>query len=176
VTLTDEPQNLAEGISGPLDLSDADTSGFDPIPSATYKMEIVEGKEDKVKGEDGALPKGWPCLNVQFRVPEDADEYANRRVFNRYYPVVPEGHDPDKAKKLKGMFLSFLIAAGYDEEELRSGSWEFDPDDLPGRELFITVRYVPANDEKGWAAQNRVTGVKSLAAGMATAGEGAGLL
>jgi hypothetical protein len=160
-------------FNGPLDLSDADTSGFDPIPAATYKCEIVNAKWEKT-GPNGKMGADVPQLNVQFRV-IDNEQYENRRVFNRYTPAPPADYDSDASKRMKGMFVNFLVALGYDKDEIMGGNFNLDIDDLVSRECFVTVGIRPAKD--GYEAQNQVRGVKSLSDGMATASSGgSGLL
>lgn len=153
--------------TGPLNLSDADTSGFDPVPSDQYKVEIFECKPVKIEKEDGKLPEGTPGYAVQVKIIGDTEgnegedyEYYNRRAFTRFY--LPGGeYDKSKAQRMKGMFVKFLVAIGYDEAEVMSGEFSFDPSDAEDREAIAVLGIQPEKD--GYPAQNKVNNWKSLA-------------
>lgn len=151
---------------GPLNLSDADTSGFDPMPSATYAAEVFEVKKRTIADDtEGKLPPGTPGLAIQFKIVEGGEEgeYFNRRVFNNYW-IPGSDFDENKGKKLKGMLVRFLVAIGYTEEEVMGGSFEIDPDDMEGRECAVVL----GPPSKGFTS-NQVNGVKPIGDHAATA-------
>lgn len=134
---------LSEGI-GPLNLSDADTSGFEAVEPATYNAVVHELKWDATKGGPNAkLPKGTPMLRVQFRLTDD--EVDNRRVFTQF-AIPPADHDAKKAAKMKGMLVRFLVALGEEESKVMSKKYDIDFDDLTGRECVVTVGKEPKRD------------------------------
>lgn len=155
----------AEGFPGTLDLSQADTRGS-AMPSGTYDAVVFEVTAVEIDKEGGKLPLGTPGINVQFKV--DGGEYDNRRAFSRYYfPAENSDYDADKRKKLLGMFARYLMAIGYSEEDVMSGNFDINPEDMVGRECRITVGYDAEYES------NPVKSVKPREA--ATAGSG-GLL
>jgi hypothetical protein len=159
-----------EGI-GPLNLSDADLTEFsyDLIPAGTkVRAEVFDIDETSITKDDGKLPQGTPGYNVHFKVLNtgEGSKWYNKRVFNRYW-IPGEGYDKEKAAKMRGMFVNFLIALGYTKEEVMGGSFAVDRDDIQGRELFIVVgKKAAQKDSDGneiYPAQNTIVGTKSLA-------------
>ncbi len=165
---TKKENTLSDDAMGPLDLSGADTTGFDPVPSDQYKVEVFECKPVKIEKEDGKLPEGTPGFAVQLKIIGDTDgnegedyKFYNRRAFTRFYlPAADSGYDATKASRMKGMFVKFLLAIGYTEEEVMSGSFSFDPSDAEDRECIAVLGYQP--EQGGYPAQNKVNGFKSL--------------
>lgn len=150
---------------GPLNLSDADTTGFEPIPSGTeVRAEVFEATTVSIEKEDGKLPQGTPGVKIQAKILNEGEgsQYFNRRVFNNYW-LPGEGYDNDKAAKMKGMFVNFLIAIGYEKDEVMGGSFNLDLDDMQGREFILRVGVQPARE--GYPAQNTFLATKSLAEG-----------
>ena len=160
---------------GTLNLADADTTGgdFEPLKAGTYDMHVHDVKMVEIEHDNGKLPQGTPGYNIQFRV--DGGKYDNRVVFKRYY-LPPEGYDAEKRKKSLGIFVNFLVAMGYDKAEVMSGSYSVDVEDWIGRTLKVTVKVRPADEDKGYAAQNEVTSVKAITAAGSSLGDGAGVL
>jgi hypothetical protein len=144
-------------MSEVLDLSGANLKGFDPIPSGSYPALVFEVEQVETSNPDGNLPVGTPGYNVQFKV--DGGEYDNRRVFNRYW-IPPSDYDESKRKNMNGMFARFLMAIGYTEKEVTSGKFKFDPEDAIGRECTVVVGVRPADEERGYEAQNNIRNVK----------------
>jgi hypothetical protein len=145
---------------GVLDLSGADTSGFEAMPSGRYRCSIFSAEMVETKGSEGSkLPAGTPMIKVQWQVhfnvtdPENA-EYENRRLFSNY--SIPE-KDYENAAKLQGMLVRFLVAIGYEESEVTGKKFNLDVEDLVGREADVTVGQKPdyhdpetmTNDVKG---------------------------
>jgi hypothetical protein len=162
---------------GPLNLSDADTSGFEAIEAGRYNAEIFEMKMDAVKNTSGQgkLPAGTPCVKVQFKLTDEGVE--NRRVFAQYN-LPGEGYDASKAAKMKGMFVRFLTAIGEDEAKVKSAKYNPDFEDFIGRECVVVVNKEPKKTQGGEIVEgefnNAVKGVKE--AGTLVGSGGGGLL
>jgi len=147
---------------GLLDLSNADTSGFDALPSGRYRCSIFQAEMAETKGgENSKLPAGTPMLKIQWQVhhpvaePENAD-YENRRVFSQYV-ISPK--DYENAAKLNGMLVRFLMAVGYEESEVTSKKFDLDIEDLVGRDADVTIGQKPDyNDPE--TMTNEVKGVR----------------
>lgn len=153
---------------GTLNLADADMSAgdFEPIPAGSYEGHVHEVTAVEIEHDNGKLPMGTPGYNIQFRV--DGGKYDNRVVFKRYY-LPGADYDSEKRKKSLGIFANFLIALGYEREEVLSGSFQSDPTDWIGKQVKFSVKIRPATkDEDGnevYAAQNEITSVKPFNAG-----------
>lgn len=157
------------GFPGTLDLSGADTSGFDPIPSGWYECIVYEITHVEVEGADGKLAQGTPGINVQFKV--DGGQYDNRRVFNRYWiPNAEQAPDLEKRNKMLGMLARFFMALGWTEEQVKSSSFNLIEAcaEAIGKECKCNVKHDTQYDN------NKVTNVK--ARGEASATESGGLL
>lgn len=149
----------------PLDLSSADTKGFDAIPSGPYQAHIEKAEPVEVKGDDGKMPKGTPGYNVTFRV--DGGEYDNRPLWNRYWlPSSEQQPDEEKRNRMLGMFVRFLVAVGYAESDVTSGKWKFDPSDLEGRKCTVIAGQREYNGEM----TNTVRNVKPVGENIEAAG------
>jgi hypothetical protein len=130
-------------MSNVLDLSTADTSGFDPVPSGRYNVRIHEGSWSETKGKtehnpDAKMPAGQPILKLQLRIQDEP--YVNRVVFDQFvFP--PNDYDKTKRDRMLGSFVRFLVAAGYDESEVKSKKFKLEGliEDLQGRELVASV-------------------------------------
>lgn len=157
----------SSGGFGPLDLSDADTSGFAPIETGRYPAVVHEIKMDAVKNTDGTgkMPAGTPMVKVQFRITQEIDGSTNRRVFSQYI-IPPKNYDKGKAQKMKGMFVTFLLALGEDEEKVRSKNYDPDLEDFYGRECVVVVGKEPKRTRDGDIIEgeynNPVKGVKHI--------------
>lgn len=152
---------MSEGFPATLDLSGADLKGFDPIPAGTYDAIVYDVEPIEAQNPDGNLPIGTPGINVQFKV--DGGPYDNRRVFNRYW-MPPADYDEEKRKKTLGMLARFLMATGYEEEQVTGGSFNIDIEDIKGRECRVTVKVDKEYNN------NKVSNVKPRDAGSATQG------
>ena len=147
-----------------LDLSGADTSGFEPIPSGKYNVRV--GKVDLVETGPNSQVPGTPMLKVQLKVTEG--EHEGSTVFDQFtLPNPSDGrYDPAKAQKTLGFFVRFLTAMGYDEEKVKKGGFKLEAiDDLIGREAVATVRFVapvmdPDSGGEKYAAKNEVAGYR----------------
>lgn len=165
------------GPLGPLNLSDADTKGFEAIEAGRYNAEIFEMKMDAVKNASGkgVMPAGTPMVKVQFKLTDEG--VNNRRVFAQYI-IPPADYDKDKAAKIKGMFVRFLTAIGEDEAKVKSAKYDPDFEDFIGRECVVVVGKEPKKDQSGNIVDgeynNPVKGVKE--AGTLAGSDGGGLL
>jgi len=165
-----------------LDLTDRE-GGFVAVPAGRYKATIMEA-EERHTGGGGKMPEGTPMIAIQWRldealfdwpetvddfnaegelVPVDAPSLENRRVFSSH--VIP----PKEAvnyKMMNGMLFRMLEAIGYSKEELASGNFELDYEDMKSREALLTVTretYTdPDTEEK--VLQNRVKAIKAAGA------------
>ena len=155
-------------MSNVLDLSGADDSAFDPIPSGAYPAVVFEAAMTETKGgPEAKLPAGTPMLKVQFKITHE--DYDNRRAFTNYvFP--PEDYDQSKAAKLKGNLVRFLTALGYDRDKIVSGKFKLDVEELVGKECTVVLGQQEYNGE----TTNNVKGVKP--AGELVGGSGSGLL
>lgn len=143
--------------SGPpevLDLAGADMRGFDAIDSGRYDAKTARAEWQYTKGgEDAKMPKGTPMLSIAFII--DGGEYDNRWVFSKY-AIPPASYDEKKAAAMKGSLARLLMALGYPEDQVTSGGFQIDLQDLTDRECNISVR------KRQWEGDfvNDVTGVR----------------
>lgn len=141
---------MSEGLG--LNLAGADLAGtdFEALPSATYHCEVVKLEMKKTKGgNNSVLPAGTPMINVQVKVVQDTVEdpdgnevkCKNRRFF-RSLIIAPAkvGGKPYEHKKTMDRILGqFFKCVGYTEEEILSGDFNPDFDDIKGRDILVTV-------------------------------------
>lgn len=120
-----------------LDLSGAKTGAFDVVPRDWYDAVVFEITDIEIEKDDGKLAQGTPGYNVQFAI--DGGEYDNRRVFNRFYFPKEGEYDNDKRQTMIGRFADFLIAAGFAEKDIKGGKFKFDPEEVTGRKMRISV-------------------------------------
>lgn len=155
-----------------LNLVDADEQSFDPVPTGRYNVEIHSIEPVKIAADsEGKLPPNTPGMNVRFRILDeetaDGTRVENRAVFRRYY-FAPEGYE--KKKAMDGMLVRFLKAVGEEEDVLKSGKYELEPEELVGRECVVqvTIRgdfndvknvYPAGTDIQPGAAQESATSV-----------------
>ena len=162
-------------MTGPLNLADADLSGFDPLEPGRYNAEIFEISWDAVKNTDGTgkMPAGTPMLKIQFRLTEEPN--INRRVFVTYVNP-PKDYDQAKAAKMRGMIARFFIALGISEETVRSAKFEPDFDALRETPCVVVVGKEQKRARTGEIIEgefnNPVKGVKP-AGSIATTSSGA---
>ena len=153
-----------EGFGGALDLSTADTKGFEPIPAGRYMHELFDYSWDKTKGGANAkVPEGTPMLKLQFKCVEAP--YENRRNFTQFV-IPPADYDKDKADKMKGMLVRFLVAMGLDESKVKSKNFKLNDalDDLIGEpvNLVLSVDPVPEGFASAGEMKNNVKGFKAV--------------
>lgn len=140
---------------GMLDLSDADTSGFQPIDAGSYNCTVYEAEAVETGG-GGKLPAGVKMAKIRFAVQDEPHE--GHPLFTNF-PLPNEDEQPDAEKRRKslGSFVNFLVALGYDEAKIKSKG--FDLENLPeleGRECVVRVAIGKYQGEP----TNQVKGVK----------------
>ncbi|HEY1248763.1 MAG TPA: DUF669 domain-containing protein [Nitrososphaera sp.] len=164
---------------GPLDLSDADLSGFEAVDAGRYNAEIVEITMDAVKNTSGTgkMPAGTPIIKTQYRLTDEG--VTNRRVWSQYV-VPPADYDKSKAEKMKGMIVRFFMALGVPEEQIRNGSFDPDYEDFKGVPCVVVVGKEPKRDASGNVVEgeynNPVKGVKPAGSIVSAGASDSGLL
>lgn len=142
-----------QDFSNVLDLSGADTTGFDPVDGGRYDAEVWEMEWQKTKPDaTGAYGPNWPYINVQFKIEGrvNKESVGDRRVFAKFFPKAPDGYDPKKAAKSQGTFVNFLVALGYKEEDIKTASFQLpDFESLKAKPLVIVVSKDPNKDDQG---------------------------
>src|SRR5262245_15984377 len=145
-------------MSGILDLSGADTSGFDAVDAGSYNCTVFEAEMSETSGSS-KLPAGVPMVRIQFAVQDDGPA-KGRRFFNNY--VLPTEEQHANAKMMQGNFVKFLTALGEDEKKIRTKG--FDPDNLTnlvGRDCVVRVsKEADTRDGHDGEWQNPVKSVK----------------
>lgn len=145
-------------VLGPLNLSDADTGGFEAVDAGRYNAEVADVSMDSVKNE-GKMPIGTPMIKIRFRLTDE--EVEGKSVFTQFI-IPPPDYDKKKADIMNGMFVRFLTAIGEDEKKVRSGKYDPDFEDFKGRACVVTVskeQWPPDSDPPEY--QNRVKGIKA---------------
>ena len=174
---------VEEGFGGALDLSGADTSGFEALESNTYDGELFEWSWAATKGgqnDDGTqkkMPEGTPMLKLQFKIIEP--EYENRRVFDQFV-IPPADYDAEKAGKMKGALVRFLVAMGLEEGDVKKKGFKLNDalENLVGEPVRITVvkkqKYNTKPEDNEW--DNEVKGYKRIGEGGSSSERGGKLL
>ena len=167
---------MGEGLG--LNLAGADLSGgdFDAIPSGTYHCKVFKMEMKQTKGSEGSvLPKGVPMINVQFAVEDDTvtdpdgDEIKvkNRRLF-RQLIIAPAkvGGKPYEHKKVMDRILgTFFKCVGYSEEEILSGDFDPDFDEIKGKDILVVVGQKQKYGAEEGVMDNEVKGFKPYGEG-----------
>lgn len=150
---------------GPLNLSDADLSGFDAVDPGRYNAEVFEIKLDAVKNTSGKgkMPAGTPLIKIQYKLVDEGVD--NRRVFQQLV-IPPADYDASKAAKMKGMIARVFIAFGFPEDQVLSKKFNFDDaiQEAIGAKCVVVVGKEPKKDQQGNVVEgefnNPVKGVK----------------
>lgn len=131
-----------------LDLTEREDSA--PVPAGRYRVSVADAEERSTSG-DGKLPEGTPMIWTRLRIeeplfdPEDDEgnpvDTVGRSVFNQ--TVVPpkeiDGQPYKNYKMMNGILFRTLLAFGYTKEDLESGDFELDADELKGKQTIATV-------------------------------------
>jgi len=128
-------------MPGLLNLSNADTSGFEPLEPGRYNAKVFEISIDAVKNPGGKTPVGTPMVKVQFALFDNehmGSGLDNRRVWTQYV-VPPKDYDQSKAAKMNGMIARFFMALGVPEETVRSKNFDPDFEDFKDRPCVVVV-------------------------------------
>lgn len=167
-----------EGV-GPLDLSGADLSGFEALDSGRYNAEVVEVNWDAVKNPGGKTPIGTPILKVKVRVlePRINDEVIDQERFAwAQYVKPPNDYDPKKKATMNGFIVRFFVGLGFTEEEIMSGNFDPDFDDLKGTATVVTLGKEAKKDGTGEVIEgefnNPIKGFKPAGSIAATSSSG----
>lgn len=133
--------------AGFLDLSGADTTGFEPLPSRDYDATIA-------LCEPTAASTGNQGVKVKFAITED--EFMGRVVYTNYW-LQSKDDDPAKLAKLLGMFTNFVAAVtGQEVDEVKKNGFSLENlADLIGKDCVVIVG--PPDKGQTW---NNVKGVK----------------
>lgn len=126
-------------FGGVLDLSSADTKGFEALPSGTYDCELFEWKIAGTKDKPGAkMPPNTPMVKLQFKVIEDP--YENRRLFDQFVIPPNDYEDKEARDKMLGMLVRFFVAMGMEESAVKSKKFNMAEalDDLVGEPVRVT--------------------------------------
>ncbi|MEM4409566.1 MAG: DUF669 domain-containing protein [Candidatus Caldarchaeum sp.] len=135
-----------------LDLSGADTTGFQPLPAGSYNASVYDIELSETRG-GGKLPAGVPMVRVRFSVLDPP--YEGRALFVNY--PLPNADQSDNSSRLLGSFLNFLAALGENPDTLRKKGFDLRKlDELVGRECVVRV----AVSEWDGEPTNTVRGVK----------------
>jgi len=159
---------------GPLNLSDADLTGFEPLDPGRYNAEVFEITMDAVKNTsgEGKMPAGTPMVKVQFKLTNNDESIENRRVFTQFV-IPPKDYDKAKAAKMKGMLARFFIATGDAEEVVLNKDFDPDFEDYKGRPCVVVLGKEPKKDRSGTVVEgeynNPVKGIKPAGSIVGTA-------
>lgn len=154
-----------------LDLSGADTSGFEALPTGAYDCTVYEVEMTEVSGS-GKLPAGTPMVKVQFRVKE-GEEHAGHPIWTNY--PLPDKNYENHAKTV-GNFVNFLVAVGEDADKVKSKGFDQSKlGTLEGRECVVRVTREEYPKDSG-DYTNRVKGVKPAGSAKGKAGSAPGLM
>lgn len=132
-----------------LNLTDYDPQqSFEAMPPGKYYAIIFDAEDRETQGGDNAkMPAGTPMLFFHFMITgkvgetevEDEDyEYYNRRQF-RNLVIPPNDYDEKKRKSMNGMVVALYKAVGFTTEQITSGSFEVDTQDLIEKRLVIQI-------------------------------------
>jgi hypothetical protein len=129
-------------FSNVLDLSGADTSGFDPVDAGRYDAVVWDAEWKRTKPDsNGAYGPNWPYISVQFKVDGRIAgvSVGDRRIFTNYFPTAPQGYDPKKAAKSSGSFVNFLVGLGFKEEDVKKADFSIDFEAWKNKPCVIAV-------------------------------------
>lgn len=161
-------------MSNILDLSGADTSGFEALESGSYNATVYEVELAETSGS-GKLPAGVPMVKVQFAIQDEGAK--GRRVFNNF--ALPSTEQHEKASIMQGNFVRFLTALGEDEKKIKTKGFDLGSlEDLQGRECVVRIGkelYKRNPDDEGeWT--NPVKSIKPAGSPTGTAKADPGIL
>jgi hypothetical protein len=163
-----------------LDLTEREDSA--PVPAGKYRVSVADA-EERETGGNGKLPEGTPLIWTRLKIEEALFEPfddegkpvdpVGRSVFNQTVipPAEIDGEPYKNYKMMNGILFRTLLGFGYTKEELESGDFELDVEDLKGREAIATVgrREYKDPDTDEVIISNTVKGIKP-------AGEQSGVL
>lgn len=157
---------------GPLNLTDFDEpTSYDAVQPGKYFVTVEDAEDRETQGgENAKMPEGTPLIWVHFKVTgkvgeeeqgEDESPFYNRRFF-RNLVVPPEDYDSKKRKQMNGMLVSLYRACGWTMEEITSGTFNVEAQDLIERKLIVQVnrraRKDPETKKPTGETENQVIG------------------
>lgn len=110
-----------------FDFSNVESSTFEPLPAGKYHAALFEVEEKPSKSSE------FDYLNVQFKILEGKDDAGNSAVNRRVWGTY--SYNPKALFRL----MSLLQACGYTEDEIRDPSFSFEPAELQGRIVKLSV-------------------------------------
>lgn len=136
-------------MSPTLNLTDYDEQqSFEAMPPGKYFAQIFDAEDRETQGgENAKMPAGTPMIFCHFmitgkvgetEVEDEEYQYYNRRQF-RNLVIPPEDYDEKKKKSMNGMIVALYKAVGYTTEQITSGSFEVDTEDLIEKPLVIQL-------------------------------------
>jgi hypothetical protein len=118
------------------------------MPPGKYYATVFDAEDRETRGsENSKMPAGTPMIYLHFmitgkvgetEVDDPGYEYYDRRQF-RNLVVPPEDYDEKKRKSMNGMIVALYKAFGYTTEEITSGTFEVDTEDLIEKPLVIQI-------------------------------------
>lgn len=127
-----------------FNFADVESSSFAHIKPGVYHAAIFEAEEKESQNSEHNY------LSIQFKILEgvdaDGNSAVNRRVWGNY------SFSPKALFRLK----SLLLAAGYTEAEINDPEFTFEPQDLVGKVVRVSLGVRTYEGEK----QNTVKGEK----------------
>lgn len=133
---------------GPLNLTDFDEpTGYDPVPPGKYFATVEDAEDRETQGGEGKkMPEGTPMVWLHFKITGKVGEeeqgegtpYYNKRAF-RQLVVPPADYDPTKRKQMNGMLVSMYRGLGWTMDEITSGEFNIEAQDLIERSCIIQV-------------------------------------
>lgn len=144
-------------MSNVLDLTGADTSGFEAMESGEYNAITLSVEMQETKGgENAKLPAGSPMVKIGFAVQDEP--YIGRQAYTN---IVLIGTDDAKTKKALGQFVNFVAAVkGEDPETVKNEGFDLsDLSALVQRECVLRLGPPDTkfNPDNTW---NTVKGIK----------------
>lgn len=131
-----------------LNLTDFDEQqSFEAIPPGKYFAEIFDAEDrETAGGENAKMPEGTPMIFCHFLITGKVGEveqgedstYYNRRAF-RNLVIPPEDYDANKRKAMNGMIVALYRAVGFTDEQITSGDFDVDTEDLVEKKLVIQL-------------------------------------
>lgn len=131
-----------------LNLTDYDEQQvFEALPPGKYFATIFDSEDRETQGgENAKMPEGTPMIFCHFMLTGKVGEseqgedspYYNRRAF-RNLVIPPVDYDQKKRKSMNGMIVALYKAVGYTTEQITSGDFEVDTEDLIEKELVIQL-------------------------------------
>jgi hypothetical protein len=135
-------------MSPTLNLTDFDEQQvFEALPPGKYFATIFDAEDRETQGgENAKMPEGTPMIFCHFMLTGKVGEelqgedspFYNRRAF-RNLVIPPDDYDEKKRKSMNGMIVALYRAVGYTQEQITSGDFTVDTEDLIEKDLVIQL-------------------------------------